>query len=133
MADAAYPYTALARPSDEQTHEFILHQFEVLWDEYAEARATIPAGNLVEISYAELTANPDAALQRVYSALGIGGHGAAARRAAVAEHAALALAGYRKNTHPPLPKALREAVAARWGRYARAWGYEWGVEEDSVT
>ena len=58
MADTTYWYMYLATPTDEQIHEFILNQFEVLWREYAAARALVPAGNLVEISYAELTAEP---------------------------------------------------------------------------
>jgi len=58
MADTQYWHMYLATPTDEQIHEFILNQFEVLWREYAAARALVPAGNLVEISYAELTAEP---------------------------------------------------------------------------
>ena len=45
----------------------------MLWREYAAARALVPAGNLVEISYAELTAEPSAAIGRVYSELGMAG------------------------------------------------------------
>ena len=58
MADTQYWHMYLATPTSEQIHEFILNQFEVLWREYAAARALVPPGNLVEISYAELTAEP---------------------------------------------------------------------------
>jgi hypothetical protein len=44
-----------------------LSQFEVLWREYAEARNLVPDGNLIEISYAELTADPAKAIGRVYN------------------------------------------------------------------
>ena len=55
-------------------HEFILNQFQVLWQEYDEARAKIPAGNLVEVSYADLSKQPVETLASIYSTLGIDGY-----------------------------------------------------------
>ena len=84
----------------------------MLWREYAEARALVPAGNLTEISYAELTFDPTAAVGRVYRELRISGFEERGVRARVAERWAQ-LGGYRTNCYEPLPAGLRERVAAR--------------------
>lgn len=56
----------------------------------------------MEVSFAELDADPVAALQRVYTGLGLGDF-EAARPAVQAHVAGLQLAGFKKNAH-------------RWGR-----------------
>ena len=73
MADSTYWYSYLARPTDDQVHEFILSQFVTLWKEYDTARKAVPAGNLVELSYEELVKDPPAALKRIYEQLHLPG------------------------------------------------------------
>lgn len=130
MADTTYWHMYLAKPSDQQIHEFILNQFEVLWREYAAARAAIPKGNLVELSYAELTDDPVAALGRVYDTLALDGWqdgvgtGSGGVRARVAAQVA-GLKAYKRNNFEPLPAELRDMVAQRWSDYTEAWGYRW--------
>lgn len=63
----------LATPADEQIHEFILNQFSLLWREYAADRESIPEGNLHELSYDELTADPVAAMEAIYRDLNLEG------------------------------------------------------------
>lgn len=63
----------MAEPSRAQIHEFILSQFVTLWEEYARARTMIPEGNLAELSYDELAADPVGAVH--------GGHFHIGRRA----------------------------------------------------
>ena len=96
----------------------------MLWREYADARALVPAGNLVEISYAELTADPAAAIGRVYHELNMPGYEERGIRARVAARCSQ-LGGYRRNHFEPLPVVLRARIAARWAEYTAAWGYRW--------
>eukprot|EP00908_Phaeocystis_cordata_P003181 Transcript_13474.p1 GENE.Transcript_13474~~Transcript_13474.p1 ORF type:complete len:384 (-),score=144.34 Transcript_13474:60-1211(-) len=123
MAATTYPHMHLATPTDAQVHEFILHQFELLWREYAAARELVPRGSLAELSYAELTADPAAAVGRVYRDLGLQGYEERVRLRVAAR--AATLVGYQTNCFEPLPAGVREVVARRWAAYTKAWGYEW--------
>lgn len=125
MADTTYWYSYLARPTDEQVHEFILSQFVTLWDEYDKARAAVPDGNLVEVSYDELVADPVATVGRIYERLGIGGFEGHMRERVAAAAARPAVKEYKVNRLGELPPDLRERVARRWAAYTKAWGYEW--------
>ena len=73
MADTTYWYTYLARPTDAQVTAFILDQFVTLWDEYKADRALVPKGNLHEVAYADLAADPVGEVRRLYAALGLPG------------------------------------------------------------
>lgn len=73
MARTTYWFTYLATPTDEQIHDFILHQFEELWREYAAEREAIPSGQLHELSYAQLTSDPVAAIRAIYHTLRLEG------------------------------------------------------------
>ena len=132
MADTTYWYMYLARPTDAQIHDFILCQFELLWQSYDDARKAIPPGRLVELSYTELTADPAAAIARIYDALGLPGFEERMRDRVVAHTRRPAVQGHRKNKFAPLEPKLRALVARRWAAYTEAWGYVWeGLEADS--
>mmetsp|Transcript_13965 Transcript_13965/g.29470 ORF Transcript_13965/g.29470 Transcript_13965/m.29470 type:complete len:135 (+) Transcript_13965:442-846(+) len=122
MANTTYWYSYLVSPSDEEIHEFILNQFEVMWDEYARARSLIPDGNLVEISYQELAADPEEAVAGIYRRLGL-----ASDKARVCERVRhmneTKLRNYQTNVFPSLPPPLAQHVATRWAAYAAEWGY----------
>jgi hypothetical protein len=66
MADAYYWYSYLQRPTDEQITEWILWQYEHLYDRYMAARALIRPSHHMEIAFAELDASPLQVLRRVY-------------------------------------------------------------------
>ena len=129
MADTTYWHMYVKQPSDAQVHDFILEQFVTLWDEYAAEREKIPAGNLVEMSYEELSTDPVGAVRRVYAELSLPGFDERvgprieALQAGRASAGGPQLQGYRKNAFRPLPPELRELVARRWADYAAAWGY----------
>jgi hypothetical protein len=88
-----------------------------------QARDAIPLGNLVEVGYAELSADPAAAVRRVYFELGVSGF--EERRVAdrIHENLATCMPGYKANAFPPLPPRLLQAVAERWRPYAVEFGY----------
>eukprot|EP00966_Prymnesium_polylepis_P276679 6392161-Prymnesium_polylepis.1 len=64
MARTTYWYMYLAAPSDEQIHEFILHQFEVLWAEYKADRAALPEGRCMRALRAEAAADANGRVGR---------------------------------------------------------------------
>ena len=82
-------------------HEFILSQFVTLWEEYDRARALVPRGNLVEVSYEALAADPVGTVGSIYSALGIAGFEERVKPALQRE--VTRLADYQPNEHAPLP------------------------------
>lgn len=135
MADTTYWYMYLATPTDAQVHDFILNQFEVLWDEYDADRKALPASDLAEVSFEQLDNDPVGTLRSIYAQLGLGAYegsparGADAFDARVKPRVEAATSGrpskYQKNAHKPLPAALRKIVAGRWEAYSRAWGYTW--------
>jgi hypothetical protein len=132
MADTAYWFCYLNTPSDEQVNEFVLWQFERMWAKYdAAARAPAPpaapapaaravAADILEVAYADLVADPAAALRRVYAHARVEWTPAADRRhrAGVAE-----LRAYTPNAHRGLPPAARRAAYARWRPYFDALRY----------
>jgi hypothetical protein len=125
MADTAYWYTYLAQPTDEQVHEFILNQFVVLWDEYDKARRQVPKGNLAEVSYEELTADPVGTIGSIYSTLGIDGYDEHVKAHVAAAVERPTVKGHKVNEFNQLPPELKEIVSKRWAAYTDAWGYKW--------
>ena len=128
MADTQYWFMYLKQPTDEQVHEFILNQFEVLWHEYEVARELIPKGNLVEVAYSELSAQPVQTIGRIYSTLGLPGWDRMRPKVETSVNLPSAKR-YQKNVFDPLPPSLRQKVAARWAKYSEAWGYRWSKED----
>lgn len=131
MADTTYWHSYLRAPSGTQIHEFVLSQFVTLWEEYVTDRSLIRSGNLVEMSFEELSGDPVAAVSRIYAELGLPGFDEVVRPRIMAlqtgkralQTAGPQLLGYRKNAFAPLAVELRQLVACRWAAYARAWGY----------
>ncbi|HUR54486.1 MAG TPA: sulfotransferase, partial [Gemmataceae bacterium] len=99
---------------------WVLRQYRAMYDAYFEDRRLIPAGDLAEVRFEDLEADPVGQGRRVYEALGLPefGHAEPAVRRYVAS-----VAGYRKNAFQGLPPALRTRVAGEWRSGFEAWGY----------
>lgn len=54
MADKTYWFSYLNRPDEAHVREFVLSQFEILFDEYEADKGLIPQGNLVEVRFDSL-------------------------------------------------------------------------------
>lgn len=120
MADTTYWFTYLCPPpSDRQIQEFVLWQYEAMWEHYEHARAALPGGALVEVAYTDLVESPVSTLARVYDELGWAGF-----PQAMFAQEARGLASYRPNTLRPLDASVRRVVAARWGPSFARLGYE---------
>ena len=101
------------------------HRFVTLWDEYESARGLVPAGNLVEVAYADLAKAPVETIGAIYAKLGLEGYDERMRARVSAELARPVVKGHKVNTFEPLPAELKQQVSARWARFSKAWGYEW--------
>ncbi|KAK2075756.1 hypothetical protein QBZ16_001497 [Prototheca wickerhamii] len=97
MAESYYPFTALQRLEPADVARFVLDQFELLHETYQADRALIPPGRLVELGFAELDADPVAAMRRVYRELGWPDFERALEPQLRAY--AASLAGFKKNDH----------------------------------
>ena len=80
------------------------------------------AGNLVEVSFAELDGDPLGTLRRIYDALSLGDFGSA-QPAVESYCSGLALGGFKKNAHRPLSPQLRRRVLQRWRQFYKDFGY----------
>ena len=94
--------------------------FVVMMRRYLRDRESIPPGNLVEVRFEDVEADPLGELERIYQRLRLPGWEAA--RKPIAAYAA-SLAGYRKNLYRIDQRVVR-IVDRDWGFAVKAWGYE---------
>lgn len=129
FASTLHTYLALSRAFALQEPDFAnrmpalveqtLKTYEVLHQAYEEDKPLIPQGNLIELRYEDLAADPVSMLQEIYSALKLGEF-APARKAV--ENYLKERQGFRKNVLELSPEAQAQ-VESRWGFYMRKWGY----------
>ncbi|KAG7347695.1 sulfotransferase family protein [Nitzschia inconspicua] len=126
MADTTYWYTYLNTPTDEQIMEFILRQYEILFDRYEAGRKQILSTTqnqqvLVEVSFDELSQNPIQTVCRVYSELGwtMTPTMEASLQTELAD-----IKAYQRNSHRELSPQLKRIVNERWGPSFDRFGYE---------
>ncbi len=89
-----------------------LYLYESVYSAYLEQRASIPAGQLIEIPFAALGAEPERTLHELYRYLGLSSPPSPEPQR------------YRKNSYPELDSGTRRMLATRWGRFFEAFGYE---------
>ncbi|MFO0848287.1 MAG: sulfotransferase [Gemmataceae bacterium] len=99
---------------------WVLRQYRAMYDAYFEDRRLIPAGDLTEIRFEDLEADPVGLLRRVYENLELPDFGPAEP---VARRYVDSVAVHRKNVFPELPPALRTRVADECRAGFEAWGY----------
>jgi hypothetical protein len=114
-------YCYLSRPSDDDVTDYIFEQHALLYNSYMRHRGSIPAGHLVEVSFAELDGDPVATMQRVYQRLQWGAAFDAV--APVFRQYCSHLEGFRKNDHRSLPVGLRARVEKECSPVFTAFGY----------
>jgi omega-hydroxy-beta-dihydromenaquinone-9 sulfotransferase len=127
MADTTYWYTYLHTPTDDQIMEFILRQYEILYERYEAGRQRIlhtdtsHYSQLIEISFDDLTQQPIETVQNIYTSLGWTmtpnyQHSLQAELAGVQS--------YQRNRHQELSPDLKQVVNQRWGPSFQRFGYE---------
>jgi omega-hydroxy-beta-dihydromenaquinone-9 sulfotransferase len=119
-AHKAIPWWTLQRPNFAGIEEATLRQYVEIYDAYFAQRDLIPGGQLHEIRYEALEANPLGELRKMYSALALGDF-------APAEPALQtyldSIAGYQKNRFAPLDSSWKEQIARHCARCFDEWGY----------
>lgn len=140
MADTTYWYTYMNTPSNDQITEFILRQYEILYDRYEQGRKQIlldrcdettshegevlkqQQQRLVEISYDEISQRPLETAQRIYQELGWNWtpHYQERLESELAGHE---FKSYKKNRHKELDPSLKEVINKRWGPSFERFGY----------
>lgn len=103
-----------------EVDRLILRFHTQLTQRYLADRALIPAGNLVEVRFEELEANPLTETRRIYETLGLPGFAAAdpAFRAYLAS-----VADYKKNDYK-LTADIIDQVNRHWSFAFDEWGYQ---------
>jgi hypothetical protein len=113
-------FTSLEQVTDAEIDATVFDLYETMMRRYLADRALIPTGNLVEVRFEDLEADPIGVVQRVYGALALPGFGRMLPRvrAYVASQA-----GYRKNRFRTRPEDV-DAVEHRWAFAFDALGHE---------
>jgi hypothetical protein len=119
LYEKALPAAQLQVVSQAEIESNILHIYEGIMRRFLAERELIPAGNLVEIRFADLEARPLAELRRLYESLQLPGFDAA--EPAFAGYVA-SQAGYRKNRYSLTPEII-DTVNRHFGFALDAWGY----------
>ncbi len=114
-----YKYHGLQVPRYEGLEEHVFQTFERMYRVFEEDRALIPPGQLCELRYEDLVADPMKQMQRIYEELALGDFEPA--RAGVENYIART-AGYRPSRYE-LDPVLRETIERRWADYCRRYGY----------
>ena len=103
-----------------RVEENVLTFYEVLLRRFAEDRARIPEGCLVEVRFDDLEDSPMSVLRRVYQALDIPGFDVARKSM---QSYLDSVSDYRKNRYE-LDDAAIKNVNKRWGFVFDTWGYD---------
>jgi len=113
-------FTSLEHVSDGQIEATVFDLYESMMERYLADRSRISAGNLVEVRYEDLEADPIGVVQRIYRDLALPGFDRAAPRF---RRYVAAQAGYEKNR---FATRLTDVVAVerRWAFAFDAFGHE---------
>lgn len=117
----AAPALAVQRINLGDLDDRILGRYAEVYDAYLAETGLVPPGRLHEVRYEDLRADPVGVLRRLYVGLGLPDFEAA--RPAVEAHLG-SVGDYRPNAFRPLDPPDRRRVAAAWGRYFDAFGYD---------
>jgi hypothetical protein len=116
-----YEKHGLQQPTFAGLEEHVFGTFNYLYARLEEGKRLIPPGQLHELRYEDLTADPLGQMRRLYNALGLGGFDALRPRL---EQYLAAHVGYRTNRYPQLSPSLRAQIAQRWGAVLKRYGYD---------
>ena len=106
--------------------EFVLSTFEHMFRCYEEDRPLVPEGQLVEVTYEDLIANPIDNLRYIYRRLDLDGFDKI--EPDVRSH--LSKQGdYQTNDYRTIPAADRAEVVRRWRPYFDRFGYDASVDQ----
>lgn len=111
--------TQLQSYDPESLDERILRTYREMYDVHFEERAALRPGEVCEIGYEALEADPVGEMERLYAELGLPDFDRV--RARVEEHVR-GWAGYRKNRFHELPERLKDRIRQEWRSTIDVWG-----------
>jgi hypothetical protein len=116
---AILKYYSVQKLSDAELDELIFEHFLYLTGQYEKNRKLIPEGNLIEMSYEELTSDPFKAVEKIYAHLNIPGFTNAAEdlRRQIAKEKS-----YRNFEHK-ISDITEHKIREKWGHYIQKWSY----------
>lgn len=108
----------MPQPTSE-LHEYVWNCFARMYAAFEEQRHLIPAGQLIEMRYEDLVAEPFESIRSVYEQLQLGDFEAAKAnlQKRLANHKS-----YRTNSHP-IDAETEQQILSRWRGYAEQYGY----------
>ncbi len=115
----------LLEDDPEDFANFVVFEYQVLMKQYLKDRALISEGNLAEVKYEDLVADPLGELERIYAILGLSGWESGGKQAVV-EYLST-LSDYQKNTFEPDPAAMKR-ISRDWRFAFEEWNYELPVK-----
>jgi omega-hydroxy-beta-dihydromenaquinone-9 sulfotransferase len=120
LVRAAQPLYHLREAPLQDGDDRIISVYTEMYDAYFAERGLIPAGQLCEVSFADLEREPVGVIGSIYDSMGLPGF---EELQPGLEGYLASIAGYRKNRHDELPEPVRRRIAHEWGRSFDAWGY----------
>ncbi len=98
----------------------VLRGYRSMYDAYFADRPIIPPGQLVEVAYEDVEADPLGQVRAIYEGLDLGPFEPARPKL---EAYLATIAGYRKNRHPAIDGPTRAKIAEACAPCFDAWGY----------
>jgi len=114
------PWIALQRMDEEGLESRTIKQYKDVYSVFLEERDLIPKGNLCELGFEDLEADPSSAMRGIYKQLGL--HDFARVEPCLKQYLG-SIDGYAKNKYPELPVEVCDRIAREWRPYFDAWGY----------
>jgi hypothetical protein len=111
---------ALQHTTAEEVEQHVIDDYVSLMKGYFEQKDQIPEGQLVEIRYEDLVANPMSQIRQIYEKLGLSGLGAAEP---AMQHHIDQQADYKKNVYK-LDEEIIRRVDEHWDFAIKRWGYK---------
>jgi omega-hydroxy-beta-dihydromenaquinone-9 sulfotransferase len=117
---AILKYYSVQQISDADLDEIIFEHFIYLIEQYENDKKLIPEGNLIEISYEELKADPFSVIQKIYSKLSIPDFELTADNLKMQIEKEKDYRNFQYGYNDITFKKIKE----RWGKYILQWNYE---------
>jgi hypothetical protein len=106
--------------SQREIEQIILKENALILRKYLSERSLIPDGQLVEIAFSELDADPLATMKKIYSQLGLKGF---EEVVPPMKEYLDSVRNYKRNTYRPLPKRLLNRIQSEWDFWYKEFGY----------
>jgi len=110
----------LQAPNFDGLEEYVFEDLELMYRVFEEDRANVPAGQLMDVKYEDLVADPVGKLAEIYQRLELGDFGAVRGRL---EAFVTQGKDYKKNRFLLEPE-IEQQIRERWGFFCERYGYD---------